>query len=282
MFPQPQGGAVEEWQTSRTGVRLFQKLNRKTKHGLIKKSSSNLGFLYNSSDIFIFKRPKTKVLRHSKNATVLEIWLDQGIYTGEKIFSFYFLLEFVFLYAELKEWEWSSKWSQEAVVEIFLKEKALSSSLTRFFKSHEWVVNCIKTPSLRTRSSDQWSVSKHLSISASASESAQASLGLKTRCRTHKTILAPGLPGWRRALGWCFGKMETGGSFSKIKKRYTWPPCNNFNHYLWKHQNCVFARCSCGKICFEKFLCLKEWCFVFQCLFVSSGLISFKIFQVSW
>ena len=39
-----------------------------------------------------FKRPKTKVLRHSKNATVLEIWLDQGIYTGKKIFLF---LEFV-------------------------------------------------------------------------------------------------------------------------------------------------------------------------------------------
>ena len=60
-----------------------------TKHRSIKKLSSDLGFLHNSLEIFIFKRPKTKVLRHSKNATVLEIWLDQGIYTGEKIFSFW-------------------------------------------------------------------------------------------------------------------------------------------------------------------------------------------------
>ena len=60
----------------------------KTKHRSIKKLSSDLGFLHNSLEISIFKRPKTQVLRHSKNATVLEIWLDQGIYTGEKIFSF--------------------------------------------------------------------------------------------------------------------------------------------------------------------------------------------------
>ena len=101
----------------------------KTKHRSIKKLSSDLGFLHNSLEIFIFKRPKTKVLRHSKNATVLEIWLDQGIYTGEKIFSFCIFL----LIMELKEWEWSSKWSQEAAAEIFLKEKAQLSSLTRFF-----------------------------------------------------------------------------------------------------------------------------------------------------
>ena len=153
MFPQPQGGAVEEWQTPRAGVRLFEKLNTKTKQRLIKKLSSDLGFLHNSHDIFIYKRPKTQVLRHSKNATVLEIWLDQGIYTGEKIFSLYFSVGICCLYTELKEWEWTSKWSQEAAAEIFLKEKALSSSLTRFFKSHEWVINCFKTPSLRTRSS---------------------------------------------------------------------------------------------------------------------------------
>ena len=87
MFPQPQGGAVEERQTSRAGVWIFEKIT--TKHRSIKKFSSDLGFLHNSLEIFIFKRPKTKVLRHSKNATVLEIWLDQGIYTGEKIFSFW-------------------------------------------------------------------------------------------------------------------------------------------------------------------------------------------------
>ena len=101
----------------------------KKKHRSIKKLSSDLGFLHNSFEIPIFKRPKTKVLRHSKNATVLEIWLDQGIYTGEKIFSFWIFL----LIMELKEWEWSSKWSQEAATEIFLKEKAQLSSLTRFF-----------------------------------------------------------------------------------------------------------------------------------------------------
>ena len=100
-----------------------------TKHRSIKKLSSDLGFLHNSLEIFIFKRPKTKVLRHSKNATVLEIWLDQGIYTGEKIFSFWIFL----LIMELKEWEWSSKWSQGAAAAIFLKEKAQLSSLTRFF-----------------------------------------------------------------------------------------------------------------------------------------------------
>ena len=71
-------------------VRTFENLNTKTKHCLIEKLSSDLGFLHNSHDFFIFKRPKTKVLRHSKNATVLEIWLDQGIYTGENIFSLYF------------------------------------------------------------------------------------------------------------------------------------------------------------------------------------------------
>ena len=79
-------------------VRTFENLNTKTKHCLIEKLSSDLGFLHNSHDIFIFKRPKTKVLRHSKNATVLEIWLDQGIYTGEKIFSFYFSVGICFFH----------------------------------------------------------------------------------------------------------------------------------------------------------------------------------------
>ena len=110
-------------------LNLRKTTTRKTKHSSIKKLSSDLGFLHNSLEIFIFKRPKTKVLRHSKNATVLEIWLDQGIYTGEKIFSFWIFL----LIMELKEWELSSKWSQGAAAAIFLKEKAQLSSLTRFF-----------------------------------------------------------------------------------------------------------------------------------------------------
>ena len=90
-----------------------------------------------------------------------------------KIFSFYFSVEIYFSYTELKEWDLTSKCSQEAAAEIFLKEKALSSSLTRFFKSHEWVVKCFKTTSLRTRSSSVISqqASQHLSISIRISSS---------------------------------------------------------------------------------------------------------------
>ena len=110
-------------------LNLRKTTTRKTKHSSIKKLSSDLGFLHNSLEIFIVKRPKT---RYCGTVKMQQYW-KSGLIREYTLVRKYFPFGFFLLIMELKEWELSSKWSQGAAAAIFLKEKAQLSSLTRFF-----------------------------------------------------------------------------------------------------------------------------------------------------
>ena len=101
----------------------------KTKHRSIKKMSSDIGFLHNFLEFFSLKDQKQ---RYCGTVKMQQYW-KSGLIREYTLVRKYFPFGFFLLIMELKEWEWSSKWSQEAAAEIFLKEKAQLSSLTRFF-----------------------------------------------------------------------------------------------------------------------------------------------------